>query len=824
MNIRPALLFMLLLLLSVVAGCAAGKKQTGNFWDIEARQHPPRWGTVPKVISGHPRLVFRSDATPGAARTFARVRQLAAEDPVFKKIFAKALAIKEKKRHPLMLTSFYVATGQDSYARAAVAGLLKGQLSKSREPYYSNLWAYALCYDWLFHHPALGQEEKKIIVGKIRARLLTEIAELDTQEQALWHGRNQAANGIMIAALALADLPDFKDILRQATHHYVDSLRALEYSEGWPEGASYWIYNRAGPYSLAADCVISATGQDTISGINIRKVMQRIGYWQIYQYGPDGVFEPYGDSSGSLRLGKTGWWELTADHYARLSGDPGLMAGADYLRNRSPDPYGKRPYYWRIVYTYDPATRPRKDYDPARPELWMRRHLPQAKLFGRKSMGTAFFRGAWGDADECYASFKAGDLLAHHDHYDVGHFSIQCGGLLAPQTGLYGRPVTYFGDHRLGYAVQTVSANSLLILAPGETSAYLRTKKKQGERWGWKALSGGQRVIRPTGFHCVNFQHYFQQLKAGPYLERARITAFESRASEFDYLAADITAAYNSTRFSEPGSRAKVKLVTRQFLYLRREKAFVVYDRIETTGPGRETKFLLHHLSKPRSQSEKVLRGNSSNGILRTFDRQITTTHNRGKLTHRILLPEKSRILKIGGPDYNCYAETDGDQQNGFDGVSPGVGDPLLPRKDAQIGLWRTEVEPRKQTRSVRFLNVLLPRLKTSVAKLPTTAMVPGTKALHALRLDNTICVFSRSGRPLKTITIEPGQFGLTCLVLDALPHGVYRAGENVYRANAEGLLLIPSTPSRSLLLRYIGKGQKATVSDHRHESLPVGF
>jgi len=31
----------------------------------------------------------------------------------------------------------------------------------------------------------------------------------------------------------------------------------------------------------------------------------------------------------------------------------------------------------------------------------------------------------------------ARDMLAHHDHYDAGHFSIQRGGLLAPLTGIY---------------------------------------------------------------------------------------------------------------------------------------------------------------------------------------------------------------------------------------------------------------------------------------------------------------------------------------------------------------------------------------------------
>jgi len=127
--------------------------------------------------------------------------------------------------------------------------------------------------------------------------------------------------------------------------HWLEALKALQFSEGWPEGPSYWIYNRAEPYPLAADCFISATGgREELAGVLIRSVMRKAGLWQLYQYGPNGVFEPYGDSAGSLRLGETGWWTVTMDHYAKVSQDPALAAAADFSRNRSPAPYGKRPY------------------------------------------------------------------------------------------------------------------------------------------------------------------------------------------------------------------------------------------------------------------------------------------------------------------------------------------------------------------------------------------------------------------------------------------------------------------------------------------------
>ena len=394
------------------------------------------------VSPEHPRLVFRPDGKPG--RTFATVRRLFRSDKTFRDIFDQALKLGTRDENPAMLASCWVVTGEDRFAEAAVAALLERPIGSSGGGGYSNIWSFALAYDWLHGHPALTPEKRAAAEASIRERLLTELAGLDRADMAMWHGRNQAANNAMVGALAIADLPGGAEALRRAAGHYVGALRALDFAEGWPEGASYWIYNRAAPYAVTADCVLTALGTEKIGGIAIRDVMRKIGLWSVYQYAPAGFFEPYGDSAGSLRLGETGWWEVTADYFAKLSRDPRVMAGADYLRNRSPVPYGKRPYQWYTALSYDPSVRPAKGYDPARPEQWMRKNMPQAMLFGRDSIGVAFLRGQWGDPDELYATFKAGDLLAHHDHYDAGHFGIQYGGLLAPQTGLYGPGGGYY--------------------------------------------------------------------------------------------------------------------------------------------------------------------------------------------------------------------------------------------------------------------------------------------------------------------------------------------------------------------------------------------
>lgn len=770
------------------------------FWegDVPPGTHPPPARVTPVLRPGHPRLIFRpparGPAAPNPGRTFDEVRRLWSVDPVFQAIFTKALAIIPADQEPAANAACWIVTRDDKYAAAAIHTMLSKELGVSGEPYYSGVWSYALAYDWLFDHPAMTPDVRARIEAKIIERLNTELKLLDDHEMALWHGRNQAANGVMMAALAVGDLPGQSDALRRATAHFLESLHALDLSQGWPEGASYWIYNRAGPYARAADCVITATGQDTIDGVDIRAVMRRIGFWSLYQFAPNNVFEPYGDSSGSLRLGETGWWELSVDHYARLSRDPGLAAGADYIRNRSPDAYGKRPYYWNIVISYDPAVRPGRDYDPVHPEAWMRSHLPQAMLFGRGLMSTAFFRGAWGDPQELYASFKAGDLLAHHDHYDTGTFLIQRGGELAARSGYY---LEYTAPHRLNYYIQTVAANSILVLAPGETSGYLRAK------WPERAgLAGGQRVIRPTSFGCLNLAHFRSQLDAGPHLRRAEIPAWRSEPGAFDYIAADITAAYNSTRWSEPGQTAKVSRVTRQFLFLRPEESFVVFDRVDTTDARFLPKSLLHARRKPLSANETLLQGTVTNGILATTDRLLTIESDTGILTQHVLLPAQARALKIGGPDYCFYAEDDGDQANGFKGQNHIQGSGRTPGNRGADG-WRVEVEPVAPRRDNRFLQVLQTRLAAAAGAPPAVQLLETDAAAVALTVGNTTVIFSRDGAPLERVTCRRPVAG-RCLLLDAARGRTYRVAGATATADQEGVVAVDEVPAGEVVFEAL--------------------
>ncbi len=795
-------LAMLCALVSGQLALAQGNRSAGT----APKFLPPPAVEAVNVLPGHPRLIFRPADGVSPGRSFAEMRTLHATDPEFREIFDKALAEGDGSKSPAAFAAFWVVTGEERFAQAAIERLENAPISKSGPGTYSDIWAFAMAWDWLYHHPSFTPERREAVAARIGERLSTELAHLDDGWMAMWHGRSQAANGAMIAALALGDRSGEKRNLERAAAHYAEALRAYDYAEGWPEGPSYWIHNRAAPYLMAADCFLTATGKERLAGIRIRSVARKIGLWTLYQYTPSGTFEPYGDAGYSGKLGTIGYWEMSMDYTARLTRDPALMAGADYFRKRSPNPYGGRGLRWYVALSYDPSSRPASGYDRAKPELWLRAHLPQARLFGRDSLGVAFFRGKWGDPDEMYATFKAGDLLAHHDHYDAGHFSIQRGGELTGLTGVYnGNP--YGGAYRLGYAVQSVASNCLLILAPGETSERLKQTSK-GE---WDALSGGQRVISPTGFNAESVAHYKALLKSGPHLERADITAYESVPGDFDFIAADLTSAYNSTRYAEPGSAAKVSLVTRQFLYLRKEEAFVVYDRVETTNASYLPKFLLHAFAKPESAHERLLAGNGAeDGILESEDRRMATSHERGKLTQVALLPKEARFLKIGGPHYRGYVEKDSDQANGFNGVNLESAAPPRATDSKQPGLWRTELEPTVPGTRHQFLNVLLPRLRDDARALPAVETWSAGEGVDAARVGSTVIVFAREDLPLDRVRLSGGGVERG-LVMDARRGAKYLVNRQAVTASAEGVLSFAwPRGARSVEVSLAGQGEPA--------------
>lgn len=105
--------------------------------------------------------------------------------------------------------------------------------------------------------------------------------------------------------------------------------------------------------------------------------------------------------------------------------------------------------------------------------------------------------------------------------------------------------------------------------------------------------------------------------------------------------------------------------------------------------------------------------------------------------------------------------------------------------------MWRVEVEPVDRGTTRRFLNVLLPRLAGDAAPPPHIQPVQAGPDAVAVRVGATVTAFANRPEPLQDLTLPAGA-GLTRLLLDAAPGGVYRAGRRRIAATREGVLVLP--------------------------------
>jgi len=264
------------------------------------------------------------------------------------------------------------------------------------------------------------------------------------------------------------------------------------------------------------------------------------------------------------------------------------------------------------------------DVQPARdPD----RNMPLARHF--ENMGQTFLRSGSG-ADDTYALFTAGGVLEYHKQYDHNNFVIYKKGFLAIDTGTRPEP----GQHLTHYYSRTVAHNSILINMPGEVMPrYWGNPAPEEEKLPYPN-DGGQRKILGS-----------------------KVVAFET-TPDYAYVAGDATQTYHEE---------KCGLALRQFVFLPPDH-FVVFDRVISTKSEYKKTWLLHTVAEPR------IRGD-----------EFSADHERGRIVCRTLLPEKSRVTKIGGPGRQFWS--DGRNWPLPTGYRTPDTTPLL-------GQWRVEVSP----------------------------------------------------------------------------------------------------------------------------------
>lgn len=253
--------------------------------------------------------------------------------------------------------------------------------------------------------------------------------------------------------------------------------------------------------------------------------------------------------------------------------------------------------------------------------------VPTARWMSRGAADVVAMRSGW-TPNDTYVWLSCGDYFGAHQHIEAGAFQIFKGAPLTGSTGYYD---AFESDHFDAYYSQhSVHANTLAVYQPGEFFPTLHSIGNASQN----VDDGGQRPLRRnkagTGFPNPDLAAYMTHRTSEPWVDTADIEVFEQTKCHV-YAACDMTAAYSSPGHVANGNTAKVKEVTRQLVYLPPDLV-VVFDRVESTDPSYDKRFLLQTPASPQvTGGDYVL----SNGA--------------AKLFAKTLLPDQADVTTLTG-------------------------------------------------------------------------------------------------------------------------------------------------------------------------------
>lgn len=751
------------------------------------RYHPEALRGEP--VSGHPRILFS-----GKEATF-RLRSRYETDTAFRKRVDEVGSGQGIMNGAVA----WVCRGDEAAGRSAVERLLEVVLDTPRaEGNYGNGLEMALTYDLVGDHPAWSPEKRQRLNLKLRKNLEDSMLVLDGDSASLWHGRTQlAASAWVVAAAMDPQGPEDMALRAQAQRHFLESVEAFRLSGGWPEGYNYWINNRAFPFALACLAHLNGVKEPALNAL-MADTLTRLGLWTIHGTEPIGRFVLFGDTGPRNDLK-----DETQRVIDLVTLGTGLPIFRDYSRYLT-GLHGGEAYYsghrWGI-----PLFRGLAEWDHGAEDALMdlgvlEGRVPRSAVFGRHDgMGQVFIRSDWGP-EATFISFQAGHSFTHHGHYQAGHFTITKKVPLTVKSGTYGG---YTSPHRLHYYIRTVAANSLLVLRPGE-------QVRPNRFFETNVADGGQRIVMPTGSAVVSLADWRANLHRGRRYEGGRITAFENHHPRFVYVASDLTGAYNNTHYDDNERGGKVERVERSLVYLTKEDAVVIYDRVTAVHVDFTKKWLLHSWAKPETAQERVLVGDQDNGILESKDRRAVIRREGAALQVYALLPQEAVLRKVGGPDYRYYVEVDGDDED-LDGTNMEAGASEQPWFDA--GLWRLEIQPAEKRKADRFLVGLKPGLAGDEGSLPGTPVLVDAGAAEGLLWGQAVVLFGKEGNIVHEVSyqVPKGIRPMFHLIVN-LPAGRgVRVGaggsEERLRVNEEGTVTFqtPAGPARRVTVQIEG-------------------
>ena len=294
---------------------------------------------------------------------------------------------------------------------------------------------------------------------------------------------------------------------------------------------------------------------------------------------------------------------------------------------------------------------------------------PSTSLFAKSANNDKNAFGIYMTMPENYAS--------SHAHMECGSFQIYYKGALATDSGAYD---SWGGTHHMGYNMQTISSNSLLIYNPN-----LKDYKHSGRENMF--YSGGQSIA-----NGANLPNTLDGLMNHPALGQCTslgVANVEKNGKYlYSYMAGDMTGAYDEETVDEV-SRYMFAVATG---IARCPYAVIIFDRITSDDPSYRKSALIHVQNEPTI----------------TDDGFAIITNGDGKLVVQSVMADTEYTV-IGGEGKEFWIP--GVDENGNYSLEDGRNIPTniksFPGSLEEYGWGRIEISPAEEEKTSYMLTVM---------------------------------------------------------------------------------------------------------------------
>ena len=373
--------------------------------------------------------------------------------------------------------------------------------------------------------------------------------------------------------------------------------------------------------------------------------------------------------------------------------------------------------------------------------------------------GRFVFRTGWTNPADSYVTFRANRWARNGDGMSPnapGGFTIDRNG---PQVIFQGGN----DGHDWGSSSGAGPANTLIFIDPTQTAPT-----------GSYDDFGGHRMLPGVAQGSVDF------VPGGPLDARdaLRFLAASGAARDVDYVSADVTRSYNSSRYTDGRNPARVSDVVRQLVYFRPATPgvdadrVIVFDRTTTTNTRFEKRWLFHTSGEPSvngsvTVGRPIRAGSGAGKWTYTGATRVTATNtvngSNGRTFLTPLLPSSRTIVKVGGPNGSGTPwRPDSHEYEDALGLTHEANTPRDADTAQYVGSYRVEVIPSTPALTDVFLNVV--EVTDSSASAPSATVLLSGTGLVAARVGNRIAAFNRVSADVTTgdFTVDAaGSYGV---------------------------------------------------------------